>query len=226
MTNQDYWQTIVGEQSPEEFLRAYGTADPELGLERFLEDRGQLYGVINQGSWKTTFLAKKQYTILTAQVYLRSYLEETREDWQPALEAQPPKVVRRYRPVYDFPVPGSAPEKSGGNGKEEAPPEQVSKNTVDTSAENSTDAPAPDVSNGDSSLDTPSEEAQATEPENTDTEDKSEAAPEAGQPVVEPETEQSVAEPEAEQRFVEPEAAQPVADPETEQPAVAPEATP
>ena len=107
MTNLDYWQTLVGEQNPEEFLRTYGTADPDVGLERFLEDRGHFYGVLNQGDWATTFTAEKQCHVLTARVYLRSYLEETREDWQPALESRPPKVVRRYKPVYDLPTTDS-----------------------------------------------------------------------------------------------------------------------
>ena len=118
MTNQDYWQTIVGPVTPEEFLRAYGTADPELGLERFLEERGQFCGVVNQSTWVSTFEATEQYHVLTVRVYLESYLDETREEWQPALEAQPPKVVRRYRPVYDFPVPAAAPADSDGESGE------------------------------------------------------------------------------------------------------------
>jgi hypothetical protein len=210
MTNQDYWQTIVGEQSPEEFLRAYGTADPELGLERFLEDRGHLYGVINQGSWKSTFVAARQYTALTAQVYLRSYLEETREAWEPALEAQPPKVVRRYRPVYDFPVPGSASAETSGSDEKTAVPdatpdngdtspantEEASAEATETGAKNDSeatstapgaDAPAPDTTDDDdsSSSSPPNEEEHTAESAEAD--GKVEAMPEAEQPVAEPE---------------------------------------
>jgi len=112
MTNYDYWQTFVGTATPEEFLRSVGTADPELGLERFLEERGHFCGVVNQGTWESTFAATEQYHLLSVRIYLQSYLEETREEWQPALEAQPPKVVRRYRPVYDLPVPATASEAS------------------------------------------------------------------------------------------------------------------
>jgi hypothetical protein len=136
MTNQDYWQSIVGEQTPEEFLRAYGTADPELGLERFLEDRGQLYGVINQGSWSDTFAAEKQHDVLTARVYLLSYFEDTREEWQPAVEAQPPKVVRRYRPVYDLPVPKAAETESKSDSEE---------NVVTPDGDQASDTPAADA---------------------------------------------------------------------------------
>ncbi|MCF6286314.1 MAG: hypothetical protein L3K26_14155 [Candidatus Hydrogenedentes bacterium] len=170
MTNQYYWQTIVGELSPEEFLRAYGTADPELGLERFLEDRGQLYGVINQGSWKTTFVAATQHTVLTAQVYLRSYLEETRETWEPALEAQPPKVVRRYRPVYDFPVPGSASAEPSGSEEKTTVPDAAPDNS-DASPANTEEA-SPETTEAEA---TTSVEALSPEATKSDTEGDSEA---------------------------------------------------
>lgn len=160
MTNLDYWQTIVGPVTPEEFLRTYGTADPELGLERFLEDRGHFCGVVNQGTWVNTFVATEQYQLLTIRIYLQSYLEETREDWQPALEAQPPKVVRRYRPVYDLPVP----DKNAASVEEASELEPVADNEVHIET---TDSAAPDGSNQDDgtpSSNDPSELVDAVEP--------------------------------------------------------------
>lgn len=146
MTNQDYWQTIVGDSSPEEFLRTYGTADPDLGLERFLEDRGHLFGVLNQGSWDATFEATEQHHILTARIYLRSYLEDTREEWESALEAKPPKVVRRYKPVYDLPVP-EAPSPEPAAPAEEPPAEtpEPAGEADGPSGEQTGEAPEPDA---------------------------------------------------------------------------------
>lgn len=116
MTNLDYWQKFVGEESPEDFLRNHGTADPELGVTRFLEDRNHLYGVVNQGQWRDTFETPEQYQRLTVQVYLLSYLEETREEWAPALEAKPPSIPRRYREKFDqdkYPPPPQEPVETG-----------------------------------------------------------------------------------------------------------------
>ncbi|MBX3180842.1 MAG: hypothetical protein KF886_26135 [Candidatus Hydrogenedentes bacterium] len=101
MTNLDIWQTYVGEQSPEEFMRAYGSADPEVCLARFLEDRGNLYGIVNQGAWRDTFQAADQHHVHTVRMYLMSYLEETRDEWGPALEAKRPSIPRRYREKFD-----------------------------------------------------------------------------------------------------------------------------
>ena len=111
MTNLDYWNTFVGEESPESFLRNYGTADPELCVSRFLEERGQFYGVVNQGSWVKTFSTLEQHHCLTVKVYLLSYLDETRDEWHPSLEANPPSTPRRYREKFDqepYPPPASA----------------------------------------------------------------------------------------------------------------------
>jgi len=111
MQNVDYWNTFVGEESPEAFMRNYGSADPELCVARFLEERGQLYGVVNQGSWVKTFAMPEQHHCLAVKVYLLSYLEDTREDWLPPLEASPPTTPRRYREKFDtdrFPPPGTA----------------------------------------------------------------------------------------------------------------------
>ncbi len=111
MTNLDYWNTFVGEESPELFMRGYGSADPELCVARFLEERGQLYGVVNQGSWVKTFSMPEQHQSLSVKVYLLSYLDETREDWHPALEANPPNTPRRYREKFDqerYPPPESS----------------------------------------------------------------------------------------------------------------------
>jgi hypothetical protein len=115
MQNVDYWNTFVGEESPETFMRNYGSSDPELCVARFLEERGQLYGVVNQGSWRNTFAMPEQHHCLTVKVYLLSYLEDTREDWLPPLQASPPATPRRYREKFDtdrFPPPGSAQESS------------------------------------------------------------------------------------------------------------------
>lgn len=113
MTNLDYWNTFVGEESPESFLRNYGTADPELCVSRFLEERGQFYGVVNQGSWVKTFSMPEQHHCLTVKVYLLSYLDETRDEWHPALEANPPSIPKRYREKFDqdrYPPPEAATE--------------------------------------------------------------------------------------------------------------------
>jgi hypothetical protein len=78
---------------------------------RFLEERGQLYGVVNQGSWVKTFSMPEQHQSLSVKVYLLSYLDETREDWHPALEANPPNTPRRYREKFDqdrYPPPDSS----------------------------------------------------------------------------------------------------------------------
>lgn len=111
MTNLDYWQTFVGDQSPEDFMRAFGSADPELCIARFLEDRGNLYGVVNQGSWDQTFQVLDQHHILSVRVHLQSYLDETRDEWAPALEAKPPSIPRRYREKFDqdkYPPPAAS----------------------------------------------------------------------------------------------------------------------
>jgi hypothetical protein len=115
MTNLDYWNTFVGEESPESFLRNYGTADPELCVSRFLEERGQFYGVVNQGSWVKTFSMPEQHHCLTVKVYLLSFLDETRDEWHPALEANPPSIPKRYREKFDqdrYPPPEAATEDS------------------------------------------------------------------------------------------------------------------
>lgn len=111
MQNLDYWNTFVGEASPEAFMRNYGSTDPELCVARFLEERGQLYGVVNQGSWVKTFAMPEQHHCLTVKVYLLSYLEDTREQWLPPLETTPPATPRRYREKFDqdrFPPRGTA----------------------------------------------------------------------------------------------------------------------
>ena len=115
MQNLDYWNTFVGEESPEAFMRNYGSPDPELCVARFLEERGQLYGVVNQGTWVKTFDMPEQHHCLTVKVYLLSYLEDTRDQWLPSLEATPPATPRRYREKFDpdrFPPPGTAAEDS------------------------------------------------------------------------------------------------------------------
>lgn len=115
MQNLDYWNTFVGDQSPEAFMRNYGSPDPELCVARFLEERGQLYGVVNQGSWVKTFAMPEQHHCLTVKVYLLSYLEDTREQWLPSLEATPPATPRRYREKFDqerFPPPGTGQDEA------------------------------------------------------------------------------------------------------------------
>lgn len=115
MTNLDYWNTFVGEESPETFMRNFGSPDPELCVARFLEERGQLYGVVNQGSWVKTFSMPEQHQSLSVKVYLLSYLDETSEDWRPALEANPPHTPRRYREKFDqdrYPPPDSVAQDS------------------------------------------------------------------------------------------------------------------
>lgn len=142
MTNLDIWQTYVGEQSPEEFMRAYGSADPEVCLARFLEDRGNLYGIVNQGAWRDTFQATDQHHVHTVRMYLMSYLEETRDEWGPALEAKRPSIPRRYREKFDqdkYPPP---PPESLENtdeatpGAEEVAPELTAE--IDASAAQTT----------------------------------------------------------------------------------------
>lgn len=116
MQNLDYWNTFVGEESPETFMRNFGSTDPELCVSRFLEERGQLYGIVNQGSWVKTFAMPEQHHCLTVKVYLLSYLDETRDTWQPALEANPPHTPRRYREKFDpdrFPPPDASGEDAG-----------------------------------------------------------------------------------------------------------------
>lgn len=116
MTNLDYWNTFVGEDSPETFMRNYGSADPELCVARFLEERGQLYGVVNQSTWVTTFSMLDQHNCVSVKVYLLSYLDETREVWLPALEANPPATPRRYREKFDqerYPPPGTSDNEFG-----------------------------------------------------------------------------------------------------------------
>jgi hypothetical protein len=115
MQNLDYWNTFVGEDSPETFMRNYGSPDPEVCVARFLEERGQLYGVVNQGTWVSTFAKPEQHHCLTVKVYLVSYLEDTREDWLPSLEVNPPHTPRRYREKFDpdrFPPPETTAEDS------------------------------------------------------------------------------------------------------------------
>ncbi len=115
MTNLDYWNTFVGEDTPESFMRNYGTSDPELCVARFIEERGQFYGVVNQGSWVKTFAMPEQHHCLSVKVYLLSYLDETRDEWHPALEANPPSTPRRYREKFDqerYPPPESSTEDS------------------------------------------------------------------------------------------------------------------
>lgn len=170
MTNQDYWNTFVGESTPEDFLRSFGTADPELALERFLEDRGQLYGVVNQQSWEQTFSAPEQFHVWSVRAYLRSYLEDTRDDWAPALEAKPPKVVRRYRPVYDLPTPDSDEEITESDG----PADGTEDTSGDTESEE-TDSTVPSTENGPAELD-----ADASTPEGPG--DDTNAAPVADEP--------------------------------------------
>lgn len=116
MLNLDYWNTFVGDESPETFMRNFGSADPEMCVSRFLEERGQLYGVVNQGSWVKTFGMPEQHQCLTVKVYLLSYLDETRDAWQPALAASPPHTPRRYREKFDpdrFPPPGITGDGTG-----------------------------------------------------------------------------------------------------------------
>lgn len=115
MTNLDYWNTFVGEESPESFMRNFGSADPELCVSRFLQERGQFYGIVNRGSWVDSFAALDQHHTFSVQVYLLSYLEETRPAWQPALEANPPNTPRRFREKFDqerYPPPESTLEES------------------------------------------------------------------------------------------------------------------
>ena len=115
MTNLDYWNTFVGEDTPESFMRNYGTSDPELCVARFIEERGQFYGVVNQGSWVKTFAMPEQHHCLSVKVYLLSYLDETRDEWHPALEANPPSTPRRYREKFDqdrYPPPDSSTQDS------------------------------------------------------------------------------------------------------------------
>jgi hypothetical protein len=53
----------------------------------------------------------EQHQSLSVKVYLLSYLDETREDWHPALEANPPNTPRRYREKFDqdrYPPPDSS----------------------------------------------------------------------------------------------------------------------
>lgn len=147
MTNLDYWTTFVGEESPESFLRRYGTTDPVLGVSRFLEDRGQLYGVVNQGTWVTTFNSPEQFHRMSVEVYLLSYLEETREDWQAPLEAQPPHTPRRYLEKFD-------PERHGAVGGASETEEDGTYGSFvpgpEFDVEMATDAAAPEVPEVDS----------------------------------------------------------------------------
>lgn len=113
MKNVDYWNTFVGAQTPETFMRNYGSIEPEVCVARFLEERGQLYGVVNQGTWVKTFATSVQHHCHSVKAYLLSYLEDTREEWFPSLESSPPATPRRYREKFDqdrFPPPGEALE--------------------------------------------------------------------------------------------------------------------
>jgi len=204
MTNLDYWQTFVGDDSPETFMRNHGSMDPDLCVSRFLEDRNHLYGVVNQGQWRDTFQAPEQFQRLTVEVYLRSFLEETRDEWGPALEAKPPSIPRRYREKFDqdkYPPPPSSDEVTDAPAVEqtEATEAESPAEVADTppAAQNS-DAVSEDTSPGEQSAPEPAEiDAQQPDEANpappADEPQSVADAPEAPQPDTATETEQTPA---------------------------------
>lgn len=122
MTTKEFWQEYVGEQSPEDFMLAFRSHDTRGCVAAYLAERPHFFGIVRRLTWRETFSAEVQHTREMVSGSLVTYLEETRSDWESAVEA----VIQR---AQDRAVTPEAPTTQA-----EAPREEPSASEEETPA--------------------------------------------------------------------------------------------
>ncbi len=134
MQPNEFWKMYIGDEKPAALMERLRTRDPETCIARYLARLPSLYGIALRGDWRTTFAAERQCDRFEVARGLTAYLEETREDWEPALcnfewagedpndgrASVEPKAADAPPPEAPAPAPeqapGPAPETDGEHG--------------------------------------------------------------------------------------------------------------
>ena len=96
MDTKQYWQAYVGEDTPQDFLRKMGARDPEAAVAVHMQRLPSVFGLAQRdSSWVKTFSAPEQPSRSMVNGLLVSYLEETRETWEPEVQDLP--LTPRWR---------------------------------------------------------------------------------------------------------------------------------
>ncbi len=99
MEPKDFWNTYMPGMGPADFMAAFDVPDPGQCVSEYVRQRPSFYGIVRQRTWKDTFAAGGvQHTREVVRGALASYLEETREEWEPvANEARARRIEERRR---------------------------------------------------------------------------------------------------------------------------------
>ncbi len=93
-------------------MLAFRSHDAEGCVTAYLAERPSFFGIVRRISWRETFAAEVQHTREVVAAGLISHLEETREDWEAALDrvaardAVPVVGARQAPPAAPSPAEG------------------------------------------------------------------------------------------------------------------------
>jgi len=86
MDTKEIWACYVPDATPGELMCRFELRNSARCVDRYLEQLGSFYGVVRRGSWRDTFAAARQLTRETVRTALVAHLEETRPEWDAALD--------------------------------------------------------------------------------------------------------------------------------------------
>ncbi|MGI6137451.1 MAG: hypothetical protein ACOYI9_00320 [Candidatus Hydrogenedentales bacterium] len=81
-----FWETYGSTTSPADFVWQYGKGDIDTAVKKYLRQKPSFYGIMQRGTWRTTFESENQYNRECVSFGLMAYLEQTEETWRPLVE--------------------------------------------------------------------------------------------------------------------------------------------
>jgi len=88
----EIWRMYVGTRTPLEFMNSFHTPEPRDCAEAFVGRLPHVFGVMRRQTWRESFESPMQLGRELVAGAIWSHLEETREDWEPYLNQQPPRA--------------------------------------------------------------------------------------------------------------------------------------
>ncbi len=86
MNTKEIWAAYVPDATPGELMCRFELRNPARCVDRYLEQLGNFYGVVRHGTWRSTFSDVRQMNCETVRSALTAHLEETRPEWDEAVD--------------------------------------------------------------------------------------------------------------------------------------------
>jgi hypothetical protein len=122
MSAEKCWQTFVGDEAPEAFMRRMGSRDLDACVEQHMTQVPGLFGLALRRTWRETFAAPDQVTREVVRSGIAAHLEDTRANWEAAVADLPEALVTPMQVADMPPDPTPTPESPGDNA-DGSPPE-------------------------------------------------------------------------------------------------------